>query len=69
MADHFSTGHGQHHGSPEPPGMPEELASTHTVLWVWLSGIAARYSVVTVMVFGHRVTSTVAVMNGWMVQR
>ncbi len=32
-------------------------------------GIAGRRAVVTVVVAGHRVTSTVAVMNGWMVQR
>lgn len=59
VADHLSPGDCQDDGATEPGGVPHELSAGHTVLAVAV-GLVCR--------FGHGVTSTVAVMNGWMVQ-
>ncbi len=69
VADHLSTGHGQDHRSAEPPCVPDELTLSHTVFGFRPTGVVGRCPVVGVVVVGHQVTSTVAVMNGWMVQR
>ena len=58
LADHLAARDGQHHGAAEPRGVAQQLAPGHAV-----------FLLLFLLLFGHGVTTTVAVMNGWMVHR
>ena len=62
VADHFAAGDGEHHRRAEPRGVSQQLPPAHARRSTLGLGLGFRLG-------AHGVTTTVAVMNGWMVHR